>query len=302
MHVELERREVLVREERQTRRRHAIDLADHARVVQPLKGRLVFACPCTGLERRVDELLVFLGKLRRNILPEQPYLPEQLGRRMLHEVGVIGLKDVRLDATYRRVVSRRGEFGDGFGHAADKQVFPKQRLVQAVKPVDDCPVSAFQRLKAHLRVNGLNEFLEGERMNVEKADLPYRKGCLSPFTAVTRLAHRESEQRSGDEYGQFGHLLVEVLKCIERFGRFLNLINDQQRLSWRNDFPRKSLDEINQPLWLKIGAVDLLLQCLGFLQVDPYRIIRIVGFGELIHQPGLPDLTRPHQNERLPLC
>ena len=136
MDVQFEIAKLLVRLERHFRSVHVCNHVYKPRVPQPFKGDFVFSRTRTRSQRRIDELLVFLGKLRRHRIPKKTNFGKQTRLRVLCEIFVVVSKDSLLDAPYLCKVSRFRIRLDRLRHSTDKIVPShkfRQLLVEAFK-------------------------------------------------------------------------------------------------------------------------------------------------------------------------
>ena len=143
------------------------------------------------------------------------------------------------------------------------------------------------------------------RLKAEPADLSDREGSLSfvflAFASVVGFAHGQPKKRPCDDDGQLRHFLVEVFEGVERLVGLLYLVYEEQGLPGDNLFARGGLDEVNHRLGVNVRFVDPCSQKIVPLQIDLDMRVGVEFACKLIHKPGLSDLPRPHEYERLAL-
>ena len=140
------------------------------------------------------------------------------------------------------------------------------------------------------RVGGLQEFVEGERAEVEQIDHAHRVGLW--------LREQGAKQAPGCDDMVLVRFLFEVFERIERLRAFLHLIKNDESLPGQNLFPRDHGKELDNALRVFVRLENgFQLVFLVKVEVD---IAFIAALPKLLHEPGLPDLTRAADDKRLP--
>ena len=148
---------------------------------------------------------------------------------------------------------------------------------------------AAQKVDQIRLAHGNREVLEvhGSEVHVLHAADGHREACLREC---------EFQQGAGGQHVQLGHLLVEVTQRRQRFGRGLNLVEEEQVRSRRRCLSGQQLEQSQNPCRIPVG--EGLSQLRVAFEVDRHRG-QPRGAGELLHQGGLADLPRTANDDRL---
>ena len=175
MLIQLKCREILIRLKWQPRRACTKDLVNHPCLVKPFQCLLIIATPSPFFQGLVDVLLVFLGKLSRNVLPEKAQSAQKRLVCMLDKIRVIGTQDFLLNPTYSMIVTFVHKSLDRLWHATDKEVILQQTNILVMQEIHNLPLILLKRLTLQIFPTCRKKLGKGQWMHIQKRNLPDRK-------------------------------------------------------------------------------------------------------------------------------
>lgn len=289
--VDLECAHVIVSGERQAGRGDARHFVDELGVHEPLQGVLVFAGAGAFLDNVVEEALVLSGKLRGQGIPDERELRIRRRVRMLREIAFVGFQDVLERPLDKAYIMELRPVAHGLGHAARHVIHLElldERLEksggdgrEAVDLGEICCEVFFAARQ--------QEFRERQRAHLQKvhlADGERGRACQS-----------DAEQGTGTGDVIFRGVLMEILERIQRIRRFLDFIENDERVPRRHRL-RAGHRQVRQDPPYIFGMGEEILVLWRFLEIE-IRHMFVFRSAEFLQQPRLANLPQAFQDQRL---
>ena len=249
------------------------------------------ACGSYSYDLVMDGFEVGGGTIRIHNAEEQ--------RRILR---VVGLTDDEIDEKFGHLI-RALELGaprgvsvpdprcHAFRHAADDEIV----VIGLQQPVVE---NFFDRLLllnavvvgAERRIDRFEKFPKVQRRDVEQIHHADRIGF--------RCGQKRAEQAPGRDDVVFVCFFFEILQRVQSLRAFLDLVEDQERLSRQNFLAADHGQQLDDALRIFVRLKDgLQLRLLIEVEIDGAFI---AAPAEFLHQPCLADLSCPAQDKGLP--
>ena len=261
---------------------NVVNPVQHPSGYQPLNGFLKIPGTSALTYSAIDKLFIRLCQLGHNAAEHHQNASAVDLPVVLRKVVFIYLNEFTLDLPNlcRILVLHPGR--NTFRHSADDEIIIKS--IQ--QPIVEDFLYVLFFLNAFIigvknGVGCVQEFIKGQRVNVQKIDHSNRIGF--------RCCQKCSQQASCRNHMVIVCLLFEVFQGIQSRGAFLNFVKNDECLLRQNFLTGNQRQQFDDSLWILVGFENG-FQFLFFVKVEVYKAV-IGRSSKLFHQPGFPDLS-----------
>ena len=267
-----------------------VDAIEHACGHKPLDRFFKIPCSAALPNSSVHKLLVRFRKLRYDASkhhqdPTAVHLPVVFGKVIL-----IDFNELSLNFGNCRRIFMIHPCGNTFRHPADDQVVIigfQQTIVEDF--LDRLFFPNALVISKQRRITSFQKLIKTKRIEVKQIDHTY----------WIRLGLREQcpKQASSSDDMIVACFLFEIFERIQCLRAFLHFIKDNQRIARQYLLAGDQGEQFDDPLRILIRPKNG-FQLIFLIEVEVNKAL-IAALSKLFHEPGLTDLTRTPNNQRL---